>query len=99
MRGNCRVDQGETSIDGRQMVVWQSRINDRERVELYLEDDIRVSSPGSTRSFSRHYLDLWSQSGVTYKARWPREHAEPVADPMLGRAKENEPVCITSVAL
>ncbi len=86
MRGNCRVEQGETSIVGRQMVVWQSRINDRDRVELYLEDDIRVSSPGSTRGFSRHYLDLWSQAGVTYKARWPREHAEPVVDPLIGRA-------------
>ncbi|MFT5326090.1 MAG: lipopolysaccharide export system protein LptA [Planctomycetaceae bacterium] len=86
MRGNCRVEQGETSIVGRQMVVWQSKVNGRDRVELYLEDDVRISRPGSTRSFSRQYLDLWSQSGVTYKARWPREHSEPVVDPLLGRA-------------
>jgi lipopolysaccharide export system protein LptA len=86
MRGNCLVEQGETSIVGRQMVVWHSRVNDRDRVELYLEDDIRISRPGRTRTHSREYLDLWSQSGVTYKARWPREHSEPVVDPLLSRA-------------
>jgi lipopolysaccharide export system protein LptA len=86
MRGNCRVEQGETTIVGRQMVVWQSKVNNRDRVELYLEDDIRISRPGSTRSSSRQYVDLWSQSGVTYKARWPSEHSEPVVDPLLGRA-------------
>jgi len=86
MRGNCRVEQDETTIVGRQMVVWQSKVNNHDRVELYLEDDIQISRPGSTRSFSRRYLDLRSQSGVTYKARWPSEHSEPVVDPLLGRA-------------
>lgn len=86
MRGNCRVAQGETSIVARQMVVWRSKLNGRDRVELYLEDEVRISRPGSTRSFSRKYLDLWSNSGVTYKARWPSEHSEPVVDPLLGRA-------------
>lgn len=86
MRGNCRVEQGQKTITSRQMVVWQSRLNKRDRIELYLEDDVRVSSPGSTRSFNREYLDLWSTSGLTYKARWPTEHSKPVVDALLGRA-------------
>lgn len=88
MRGNCQVQQDDTTIVGRQMVVWESTLNGRHRVELYLEDDIQISRPGSTRSYSTRYLDLWSQSGVTYKARWPSEHSEPVVDPLLGRARK-----------
>jgi lipopolysaccharide export system protein LptA len=86
MRGNCRVEQGGTSITARQMVVWQSKVNNRERVELYLEGDVGVSRPGSTRNFPTRYLALWSESGLTYKARWPSERSEPVVDPLLERA-------------
>ncbi len=87
MRGNCLVEQGSTSVSGRQMVVWQSKVNSVDRVELYLEDDVRVSQPGSTRSFALRYLDLGSQSGVTYRAQWPREYTEPLVDALLVRAK------------
>lgn len=86
MRGSCRIEQGETVVTSRQMVLWQTALNGRERIEVYLEDEVLVSRPGSTRSHSSRFLSLPATSGVTYKARWPREYDQPISDPLLDRA-------------
>jgi len=88
VRGNCRVEQGTTTITGRQMVVWQGTQADRDQITVYLEDDVSVTQPGSTRSHQTLYLELNTQGGITWQVRWPREYNQPVADPLFDRASE-----------
>jgi len=84
--GKCRIEQGPLSIESNQMVIWFSRFEGRERVEVYAEDDVRISQPGSTRSHHYFTADLWTQSGVDWKAEKSRQYDSPRRHPILGRA-------------
>ena len=86
LRGNCSVQQGDNILKAGQIVVWQSKFNGRQRVELYLEDGVRIQQPDSIRSQATLFTDLWTKKGITYQARWPREHDKPVRDPLFDRA-------------
>jgi len=86
MWGQCRVKQGETVITARQMVVWQSQFNGRDRVEVYLEDDVVITRPGQTHSQQSAWLELWTESGVVGKAGSRRAYARATVDPLFERA-------------
>ncbi len=86
MWGQCRVKQGETVITARQMVVWQSQFNGRDRVELYLEDDVVITRPGQTHSQQSAWLELWTEAGVVGKARLRGDYDKATGDPLFERA-------------
>jgi len=85
LRGNCRIEQGDSVMLARQAVIWESRIGNRQRVEVYLEDDVRVETAASSQQLQQSYVQLWSDSGVTYQSRWPREYQAPLSDPLMQR--------------
>ncbi len=88
MRGHCRVEHGDTIMTAQEMVVWESQVDGRRLVEIYLKNDARVESPQSTQQYPHTYLQVWSETGVTYNARWPREYQQPLNDPLLQEATQ-----------
>lgn len=88
IRGNGRVEQGKTAFTARQLVIWQNQHQGRERIEVYLEDDVQIIRPDMTRPQTSYFVELWTQAGTTFQARWPREYAEPIRDPLFERASE-----------
>lgn len=70
LRGRCRIVQGRTTVYAQKVVVWRRdessfRVN-RDRLRVYLEDDVVVDRPGKTVSERSLFLDLVSRKGVTY---------------------------------
>lgn len=86
--GQCRVEQGPMKIESNQMVIWFSRFHGRERVEIYAEDQVHVSRPGSTRPHHYFSADLWTQAGVDWKAKRSRAYETPQQHAIFGRAIE-----------
>ena len=82
----CRVRQGETQLSARQMVVWQSQFNGRDRVEIYLEGDVVISRPGQTDSRPSAWIELWTDAGVTVRADERQAYAGPNGAPLFDRA-------------
>ena len=94
LRGNCGVQQGDNVLTAGSIVIWQSKFNGRQRLEIYLEDGVRVQQPDSVRSQATLFTEMWTKQGITYQARWPREYAEPIKDPLFDRAitrRKNSP--------
>jgi hypothetical protein len=56
IRGNGRIEQGESVLTARQLVIWQSQHQGRERIEIYLEDDVHIIRPGMTRPQTSYRL-------------------------------------------
>jgi len=86
--GASRVEQGPLKIESDQMVIWFSRFHGRERVEVYAEDRVQVSRPGSTRPHHHFPADLWTQAGVDWKAERSRAYDSPRPHPIFQRAIE-----------
>jgi lipopolysaccharide export system protein LptA len=88
IRENARVEQGDLTLHAKQLVVWQNHFQGRERIEVYLEGDVRIVRPDATRPKSTHFVELWTEAGTTFQARWPREYAGPLRSPLYERASE-----------
>ena len=67
LRGHCRVKQGSTILEAQKMVLWRSTQTagkgKRDRLTIYLEDDVRIEEPGSTLNDSPMIVTL-SSAGV-----------------------------------
>ncbi len=92
LRGNCRIEQGDTTMFARQAVIWETRIGNRQRIEVYLEDDVRIETASNSQQLQQTFLQLWSDSGVTYQSRWPREYQAPLTDPLTQRGMSRRKV-------
>ena len=86
LRGNCKIEQGGTVLLAQQMVVWDSKNGGQQRVDVYLEEGVRIDTESSSQQVPQAFLQLTTQAGVTYQARWPREYQQPNSDPLLQRA-------------
>ncbi len=86
LRGNCKIEQGGTVLSALQMVVWDSKNGGQQLVDVYLEDGVRIDTDSSSQQVPQAFLQLTTQAGVTYQARWPREYQQPNSDPLLQRA-------------
>ena len=98
LRGNCRIEQADTIVTARQAIIWESKIGNRHRVEVYLEDEVRIETPSSSQQYQQTYLQLWSDVGVNFQARWPREYQAPLSDPLLQRGMSRRKVHFEQVS-
>jgi hypothetical protein len=75
LRGQCRIVQGSTLLQARQMVIWQitqaAALGKRDRLTVYLEEDVRIEEPGSTFNESPTLVSLSTRSGVSVQVRNP----------------------------
>jgi lipopolysaccharide export system protein LptA len=64
LRGQCQIVQGGTTIRAGRMVLWRRPASpqapSRERVTVYLEEDVRIDEPGNTLTEQTLVLDLAS---------------------------------------
>ena len=71
LRGHCRLQQGNTLMTARQMVVWQSSQVGAEKLALYLEDDVRVEQVGQSDQQPSAFVQLSTRaSGVASQFRF-----------------------------
>jgi lipopolysaccharide export system protein LptA len=63
LRGRCRLQQGQTLMTARQMVVWQSSSFGTEKLALYLEDDVHVEQVGQSDQEPNAFVQLSTRAG------------------------------------
>jgi lipopolysaccharide export system protein LptA len=75
VRGHCHVQQGSTILEAQKMVIWRSTQSGgkgkRDRLTIYLEDDVRIEEPGSTLNDSPMIVTLNSRAGVKVRIANP----------------------------
>ncbi|HXY35586.1 MAG TPA: hypothetical protein VEI07_15245 [Planctomycetaceae bacterium] len=75
VRGHCRIEQGSTSLEAQKMVIWRSTQSvgkgKRDRLTIYLEDDVRIEEPGSTLNDSPMIVTLNTRAGVKVRIANP----------------------------
>lgn len=68
-RGRCRVIQGSTVFAARQMVIWSRQAETpagvEDRLSVYLEDDVQVTSDLGNRTESSLLVELTTNRGVS----------------------------------
>lgn len=93
LRGQCRIVQGATVLQARQMVIWRitqpAALGKRDRLTVYLEEDVRIEEPGSTLNESPTLVTLSTRSGVAVKVRMPVTVQPARDDPFFLRAQEH----------
>jgi len=69
LRGRCRIVQGSTVLESRQMVIWRGTQSagrgKNDQLTVYLEEDVRIEEPGSTINGSPTMVRLGTRAGVT----------------------------------
>lgn len=94
LRGRCQVVQGQTSMTARQAVLWRQRDDNaqRDRIWIYLEEDVRLEQPGSTLTERSLLLELATRSGVTISPRRGEMHEPAPQDPLVLRGARRRSV-------
>ncbi len=91
LRGRCRVVQGSTTLFGQKMVIWQrsdsSQSLKRDRLIIYVEDDVLLSRPGQSISEQTMFLNLVTRNGVTVNATHQGTGKPATEDKLYQRAK------------
>jgi len=86
VRGHCRVQQGLTTLEAQKMVIWRSTQSGgkgkRDRLTIYLEDDVRIEEPGSTLNDSPMIVTLNTRAGVRVHSANP-VNVQPARDDAL----------------
>ncbi|MBC7815453.1 MAG: hypothetical protein IAG10_00980, partial [Planctomycetaceae bacterium] len=63
LRGHCRLQQGNTLMTARQMVIWQTSQAGTEKLALYLEEDVRVEQVGQSDQQPSAFAQLSTRAG------------------------------------
>jgi lipopolysaccharide assembly outer membrane protein LptD (OstA) len=88
VRGHCRVQQGSTILEAQKMVIWRSTQSvgkgKRDRLTIYLEDDVRIEEPGSTLNDSPMIVTLNTRAGIKVR----------VANPVTGHPGRDDAVYV-----
>ena len=93
LHGQCRIAQGDTVLRARKMVVFQetdsSTWDKRDRLTVYLEDDVRIDRPGQSVTRSVMVVHLVTRAGLTHQIR-SRAESTPARrdDPLYRRAEK-----------
>ncbi len=91
LRGRCRVVQGNTTLFGQKMVIWQradaSQSIKRERLIIYVEGDGVLNRPGQSLSEQTMFLNLVTQNGVTVNSARRLKGKPATEDGLFRRAK------------
>ena len=64
LRGNCKIEQGGTVLSALQMVVWDNKNGGQQRVDVYLEEGVRIDTDSSSQQVPQAFLQLTTQAGV-----------------------------------
>ena len=92
-RGQCHIVQGSTVLEARQMVMWRNTqsaaLGKRDRLTVYLEEDVRIEEPGSTFNESPTLVTLSTRAGVSVKVRNPVSVQPAREDRLFVRAQEH----------
>jgi hypothetical protein len=99
VRGNCHVQQGSTVLEAQKMVIWRSTQSlgkstqsagkgKRDRLTIYLEDDVRVESPDSTLNDSPMIVTLNTRAGVKIRSANPESLQPGREDALYVRADQ-----------
>ncbi|MFM7159251.1 MAG: hypothetical protein ACKO3P_02650, partial [Planctomycetaceae bacterium] len=96
LHGHCVVEQGETRYSATRGVLWR-RVDERgagagEKVTLYLEGDVRIDRPGSTRDENRLLQNLSADAGLLLHSKRPAVESPMPQDPLYQRALEERGV-------
>lgn len=79
LRGQVRASQGDTAMFADRAVVWRrvdpSGTPGKERLTLFLEDNVRIDEPGSTLSERSALIDLRTKTGVQVQFARPTQGA------------------------
>ncbi|MAT15627.1 MAG: hypothetical protein CMJ46_10205 [Planctomyces sp.] len=92
LRGNCEIQQGETTIRSQQAVIWQrsERAGDKDThyLTVFLKDDVTVEEP--TRSLREPTMVRQMKTGadVTITPTNPIVNQPAPEDPLLAQAKQ-----------
>ncbi|MEX0718184.1 MAG: hypothetical protein WD066_16440 [Planctomycetaceae bacterium] len=90
LRGRCRIQQGETTMRSRQMVVWQRKSAERRdlpwRIDVYLEDDVEIDRPGRSDIANRRLVTLQAREPATFELGQPAVSEDGANDPVFLRA-------------
>jgi len=90
VRGHCRIVQDGSSFSARQMVIWRRTEQNgravRTHLSVYLEDDVRIEHPGSSRSDSVGFIDLTTSGAVQFSVRDRVQRKTAVQDALFRRA-------------
>jgi hypothetical protein len=93
LRGQCRIVQGSTLLQSRQMVIWRitqtAALGKRDRLTVYLEDDVRIEEPGSTYNESPTLVTLSTRAGVSVNVSNPVTVQPARDDAFFLRAQEH----------
>jgi len=92
LHGHCVIEQGDTVYESGRAVIWR-RTDDRqgalrELVTVYLEDDVRVERPGSSREENKLLTNFAAEAGVLLHAKRPVNDSPAPHDPTYQRALE-----------
>ena len=93
-RGQCQVEQGDTTYSADSMVVWAHESEDSpgviERLTVYLEGDVRIDEPHSSRTDQSHWLDIGATRGISLKVRGRAIDSPGRDDPLFKRAVQRK---------
>lgn len=63
LRGHCRLQQDQTLMTSRQMVLWQTSQAGTENLAIYLEDNVRVEQVGQSDQQPNAFARLSTRAG------------------------------------
>lgn len=87
LRGHCRLQQGDTQITARQMVLWRTHQPDRDKLAVYLEDDVRVEQVGQSDQQPNAFVQLATRpGGITTQFRFSSVNTKIDEDALVQRA-------------
>ena len=93
-RGQCRIEQGGTTYTADSMVVWaheaEGNPGNIERLTVYLEGDVRIEEPNSSRTDQSHWLDIDAARGIKLKVRGRATDRTGRDDPLFKRAVQRK---------
>lgn len=90
LHGHCVIEQGDTVYESGRAVIWR-RTDERqgalrERVTVYLEDNVRVQRPGSSTEENKLLTNFTAEAGVLLHAKRPVNESPAPHDPTFQRA-------------
>ena len=67
LRGRCRIQQGDATLQSDKMVIWHISQTGRDRIAVYMEENTRAELAERTVSRSSQFVDLVTRRGVEYR--------------------------------
>ncbi|MEX1229683.1 MAG: hypothetical protein WEB58_05565 [Planctomycetaceae bacterium] len=86
LRGNCRLKQGESTVQSHKMVVWTHTQDETTTITAYFEGEVKYENPEKTLSENTLLLEWKTSKGMQAAIRRRVTLDEPPADELFARA-------------